>query len=70
MQSPSFLAQQRQFEEGYGRSTANSLFGIAKIPTGNHIRDMLDAVYLGDDLVSRQPLCLAVLDAGGHFLFV
>jgi hypothetical protein len=70
MQSPSFLAQQRQFEEGYGRSTANNLFGIAKIPTGNHIRDMLDAVYLGDDLVSRQPLCLAVLDAGGHFLFV
>ena len=30
----------------------------------------LDAVYLGDDLFSRQPLCQAVLDTGGHFLFV
>jgi hypothetical protein len=30
----------------------------------------LDAVYLGDDLFSRQPLCQAVLDVGGHFIFV
>jgi len=30
----------------------------------------LDAVFLGDDLFSRQPLCEAVLDVGGHFLFV
>src|SRR5476651_1451007 len=29
-----------------------------------------DPVYLGDDLFSRQPICQAVLDAGGHFLFV
>jgi hypothetical protein len=28
------------------------------------------SVYLGDDLFSRQPLCQAVLDVGGHFLFV
>jgi hypothetical protein len=28
------------------------------------------AVYLGDDLFSRQPICQAVLDVGGHFLFV
>ena len=27
-------------------------------------------VYLGDDLFSRQPICQAVLDVGGHFLFV
>ena len=27
-------------------------------------------VYLGDDLFSRQPICQAVLDTGGHFLFV
>jgi hypothetical protein len=26
-----------------------------------------DPVYLGDDLFSRQPLCQAVRDAGGHF---
>ena len=30
----------------------------------------LDPVYLGDDLSSRQPLCQAVRDAGGHFIFV
>jgi hypothetical protein len=27
-------------------------------------------IYLGDDLFSHQPLCEAVLAAGGHFLFV
>jgi hypothetical protein len=42
MQSPSFLAHQRQFEAGHGRSNCASLFGIAKIPSDNHIRDMLD----------------------------
>jgi hypothetical protein len=30
----------------------------------------LDPVYLGDDLFSRQPLCQAVREAGGHFIFV
>jgi len=30
----------------------------------------LGAVFLGDDLFSRQPVCEAVLAAGGHFLFV
>jgi hypothetical protein len=42
MQSPSFLAHQRQLEEGHGRSNCTNLFGIAKIPSDNHIRDMLD----------------------------
>ena len=42
MQSPSFLAHQRHFEAGHGRSNCTSLFGIAKIPCDNHIRDMLD----------------------------
>ena len=30
----------------------------------------LRPVYLGDDLFARQPMCTAVLAAGGHFLFV
>jgi hypothetical protein len=30
----------------------------------------LDPVYPGDDPFSRQPLCQAVLDAGGPFIFV
>ena len=42
MQSPSFLAHQRQFEQGHARSNCASLFGIAKIPSDNHIRDWLD----------------------------
>ena len=42
MRSPSFLAHQRQLGEGHGRSNCASLFGIAKIPSDNHIRDMLD----------------------------
>ena len=42
MQSPSFLAHQRRFELGHGRSNCASLFAIPKIPSDNHIRDMLD----------------------------
>ena len=42
MQSPSFLAHQRRFEEGHGRSNCETLFGLAKIPSDNHIRHMLD----------------------------
>jgi hypothetical protein len=42
MQSPSFLAHQRRFEEGYWRSNCESLLGLRKIPSDNHIRDMLD----------------------------
>jgi hypothetical protein len=30
----------------------------------------LNPIYLGDDLFSHQPMCEAVLAAGGHFLFV
>jgi len=42
MQSPSFLAHQRHLQEGHGRSNCEGLFGIGKIPSDNHIRDMLD----------------------------
>jgi len=42
MQSPSFLAHQRRLEHGHGRSNCESLFAIEKIPSDNHIRDMLD----------------------------
>ena len=41
-QSASFLAFQRALEKGQGRSNCQSLFGIAKIPSDNYIRDMLD----------------------------
>lgn len=42
MQSPSFLAHQRQFEAGHGRSNFASLFGGGKVPSDNHVRGMLD----------------------------
>ena len=42
MQSPSFLAHQRQLRDGHGRSNCETLFGLSKIPSDNHIRDMLD----------------------------
>src|SRR5271167_4586873 len=42
MQSASFLSFQRILEKGQGRSNCQTLFGIAKIPSDNYIRDMLD----------------------------
>ncbi len=40
--SSSFLAYQRVLAEGHGRSNCQTLFGMAAIPTDNHIRTMLD----------------------------
>src|SRR5687768_13363811 len=42
MQSPSFLAHQRRLEEGQGRSNCQTLFGLDKIPSDNHVRALLD----------------------------
>ena len=42
MQSPSFLAHQRLLEQGHRHSNYTGLFGMAKIPSDNHIRAMLD----------------------------
>src|SRR3954463_7800881 len=38
LQNPSFLAHQRRLEEGQGRSNCQTLFGLDKIPSDNHIR--------------------------------
>ena len=43
-QSRSFLSYQRTMEQTKGLSNAQSLFGVHKIPTDNHIRDLLDPV--------------------------
>jgi hypothetical protein len=58
LQSPSFLAHQRQFEAGHGHSNGSSLFGIAKIPSDNHIRAMLDPAAP----VLLHPVFAAALD--------
>ena len=43
-QSPSFLAFQRSMRESQGHDNAQSLFGVTKIASDNHIRDLLDVV--------------------------
>ena len=43
-QSPSFLAFQKSMQKNKGVNNAQSLFGVEKIPSDNHIRDMLDVV--------------------------
>ena len=45
MQSESFLAHQRGLEEGRKTSNCRTLFGMARIPSDNHIRSMLDPVH-------------------------
>jgi hypothetical protein len=45
MQSESFLSYQRSLEERRKTSNCLTLFGMAKIPTDNHIRSMLDPVH-------------------------
>ena len=43
-QSPSFLAFQIAMQKNKGLNNAKSLFGIQKIPSDNHIRDLMDEV--------------------------
>lgn len=44
MQSPSFLAHQRQLATGQGSSNCETLFGMSKIPGDGQIRLMLDPI--------------------------
>ncbi len=64
MQSPSFLAHQKALEARRGRSNCASLFGMEKIPTDNHIRDMLDPVA-PEALFAMFDSTLQALEAGG-----
>ncbi|OAD19322.1 hypothetical protein THIOM_005051 [Candidatus Thiomargarita nelsonii] len=43
-QNPSFLQFQRDMEKTKGKSNAQSLFQIDKVPSDNHIRDIMDVV--------------------------
>jgi hypothetical protein len=58
MQSESFLAHQRSLEEGRTTSNCRTLFGMAAVPTDNHIRAMLDPVHPAHP----QPVFDQVLD--------
>lgn len=44
MQSPSFLAHQRDMHQRKGKDNAETLFGVSKIPSDNQIRNLLDPV--------------------------
>jgi hypothetical protein len=64
-QSPSFLEHQRNMQENKGSNNANSIFGIDKLASDNHIRNHLDGV--SPELVS--PIfesCISALEETGH----
>lgn len=44
MQSPSFLAYQRDMQRKKGRNNAHSLFAVERIPSDSQIRNLLDPV--------------------------
>ena len=59
VQSPSFLDHQRKFHEARNRDACQSLFGMRRIPTDNHIRKQLDgiacqSVYPAFDMAIEQ----------------
>src|SRR5271155_2082144 len=66
MQSPSFLAHQRHLTDGYGhgRSNCETLFGMERIPSDNHVRDMLDPVA-PECFHALFPRAVKALEAGG-----
>lgn len=65
MQSPSFLAHQRDMQRNKRKNNARSLFGVQKIPCDEQIRNLLDPV--GPALL-RDPFwgIFALLAAKGH----
>lgn len=59
MQSPSFLAHQRDLARARGRSNCETLFAMTAIPSDNHLRQMLD----GTPASHFDPLFGSVLSA-------
>jgi hypothetical protein len=64
MQSPSFLAHQAALERGRGTSNCQTLLGMERVPTDNHIRSMLDAVP-PETLFPMFSRTLAAIETGG-----
>jgi len=65
MQSPSFLAHQRDMQRQRGRNNVRSLFRVARIPSDSQLRNLLDPV---DPAELRTPFweIYTQLEAGGH----
>jgi hypothetical protein len=69
MQSDSFLSYQRALEEGRKTSNCQTLFGMTKIPTDNHIRTMLDAVHPSHLQPAFDQALMALREHGGMDAF-
>jgi len=65
MQSPSFLAYQRDMQRKKGQNNAQGLFGVERIPSDGQIRNLLDPVEPGA-LYERFWEIYRRLDEGGH----
>lgn len=65
MQSPSFLAHQRDMQRRKGQNNVEGLFGVERIPSDGQIRNLLDPV---DPAQLREPFWEVYrrLDEGGH----
>jgi hypothetical protein len=64
LQSPSFLSHQTALERGRGTSNCQTLFGMTRIPTDNHVRSILDPVPPAT-LFPMFEQTLGALEAGG-----
>ena len=62
-QSASFLEHQRDLQRRKGKSNAHSVFGMEKIPTDPHIRNLLDPVDADDLAVVYRHLVRALDEA-------
>jgi hypothetical protein len=65
MQSPSFLAHQRDMQRKQGRNNAASLFGVERIPSDPQIRNLLDPIA-PEHLRAPYWAIFAALQAEGH----
>jgi len=65
MQSASFLEGQRQLQETKGKSNAQTVFQMERIPTDTHIRNLLDPVSPAE-LNEEYRYLLAEMAASGH----
>jgi len=65
MQSPSFLAHQRDMQRQRGQHNVQSLFGVERIPSDSQLRNLLDPL---DPAGLRAPFwaIYAQLEAAGH----
>lgn len=65
MQSPSFLAHQRDLQRKQGRNNVASLFGVKQVPSDPQIRNLLDPIA-PNHLRAAYWAIFAALQAEGH----